>query len=99
MHTQPLQAFMVHAQQNMQANLLSLKAVSIHLYKAKFEMQETDKLETGPAWLLHQLVQPLMCLHTCCSANVGWTEGLLAIFMHLLVHIMQHNVILKASPL
>ncbi len=47
MHTKPFQAFMVHTQQNMQANLLSLKAVSIHLYKAKFETQETDELEIG----------------------------------------------------
>ncbi len=46
MHTKPFQAFMVHTQQNMQANLLSLKAVSIHLYKAKFETQETE-LEIG----------------------------------------------------
>ncbi len=42
MHTKPLQAFIVHAQQNMEAYLFSLKAVSIHLYKAKLE---TDKLD------------------------------------------------------
>ena len=45
MYTKPLQAFVVHTQQYMQAHLLSLKSVSVHLYKAQFERQETDKLE------------------------------------------------------
>ena len=65
MHTKPLQAIVVHAQQNMQANLLSLKAVSIHLYKAKFVNDKLDLEGSLIASSAGPVLNVLACVLQC----------------------------------